>query len=51
MTKVESLPANKLNKYGITDVTKIIYNPSYETLFVEEMSPNLTGFEKGFVLS
>ena len=49
MTKVESLPANKLNKYGITDVTKIIYNPSYETLFVEEMSPNLTGFEKGIL--
>jgi phosphoenolpyruvate carboxykinase (ATP) len=49
MTKVESLPANKLNEYGITNVTKIIYNPSYETLFVEEMSPDLTGFEKGIL--
>jgi len=36
-----------LTKYGINDVKEIIYNPSYETLFNEEMKPGLEGFEKG----
>ena len=36
-----------LNKYGITDVTEILHNPSYEVLFEEEMKPGLTGFDKG----
>lgn len=36
-----------LSKYGITNSTEIIYNPSYETLFEEEMKPNLEGYEKG----
>jgi len=47
MTRSKSLSTSELQQYGITDVTEIIYNPSYETLFEEEMSPNLTGFEKG----
>ena len=42
----KSLSTNELKKYGITSVSEIIYNPSYETLFVEEMSPDLTGCEK-----
>jgi len=33
--------------YGITNVKEIIYNPSYEKLFEDEMSPELEGFEKG----
>jgi len=33
--------------YGITDVKEIIYNPSYERLFEDEMNPDLEGFEKG----
>jgi len=33
--------------YGITGVKEIIYNPSYEKLFEDEMSPELEGFEKG----
>ena len=37
----------KLEKYGITDAKEIIYNPSYEFLFEEEMKPELTGYEKG----
>ncbi|MBR2595253.1 MAG: phosphoenolpyruvate carboxykinase (ATP) [Solobacterium sp.] len=37
----------KLEKYGITDAKEIIYNPSYELLFEEEMKPELTGYEKG----
>lgn len=35
-----------LTQYGIVDVKEIIYNPSYETLFEEEMNPSLEGFEK-----
>ncbi|MBR6465748.1 MAG: phosphoenolpyruvate carboxykinase (ATP), partial [Bacteroidales bacterium] len=36
-----------LSKYGITGVKEIIYNPSYELLFKEEMKPELTGYDKG----
>lgn len=36
-----------LKQYGITGTTEILYNPSYELLFEEEMKPNLTGYEKG----
>ncbi|TCS38246.1 phosphoenolpyruvate carboxykinase (ATP) [Reinekea marinisedimentorum] len=36
-----------LTKYGIEGTTEIIYNPSYEQLFEEEMNPELEGFEKG----
>ncbi len=36
-----------LTKYGIQNVQEIVYNPSYEQLFKEEMNPELEGFEKG----
>ena len=36
-----------LSKYGITGVKEIVYNPSYEILFKEEMKPELTGYYKG----
>jgi len=36
-----------LTKYGITDVTEIVYNPSFEQLFEEEMKPGLTGYDVG----
>ena len=36
-----------LTQYGITGTTEIVYNPSYEQLFEEEMNPALTGYEKG----
>jgi phosphoenolpyruvate carboxykinase (ATP) len=36
-----------LEKYGINNVTKIIYNPSYDFLYNEELSPTLKGYEKG----
>ena len=36
-----------LSKYGIQDVQEIVYNPSYEQLFKEEMNPELEGYEKG----
>ena len=34
-------------KYGITGVNEVLYNPSYEVLFNEEMKPELEGFDKG----
>ncbi|MBO7702590.1 MAG: phosphoenolpyruvate carboxykinase (ATP), partial [Eggerthellaceae bacterium] len=36
-----------LEQYGIKDVAEIVYNPSYEQLFEEEMNPDLTGYDKG----
>ena len=38
-----------LSKYGITNVTEIVYNPSYEMLFAEETRPDLTGYDVGKV--
>jgi len=34
-------------KYGITDVNEVLYNPSYEVLFNEEMKPGLEGYDVG----
>lgn len=39
--------AISLEKYGIKNVTEIVYNPSYELLYNEELNPNLQGYEKG----
>ena len=36
-----------LTKYGITGTTEVVYNPSNELLFDEEMKPELTGYDKG----
>jgi len=36
-----------LDKYGIKNVQDIIYNPSYELLYNEELSSSLKGYEKG----
>ena len=36
-----------LTKYGITGTPEIIYNPSFEQLFEEEMKPGLEGYDKG----
>ena len=38
-----------LEKYGITGAKEIIYNPSYDVLFEEEIKPELEGFEVGQV--
>ena len=38
-----------LSQYGINDVSEIIYNPSFEFLYNEELSPTLQGYEKGQV--
>jgi phosphoenolpyruvate carboxykinase (ATP) len=36
-----------LEKYGITNVNEIIYNPSYDQLYNDELDSNLKGFEIG----
>jgi len=43
----EILEKLKLDQYGIRDVKEIVYNPSYEQLYQEEMNPNLEGLEAG----
>jgi len=37
----------KLEQYNITEVSDVVYNPSYEQLYKEEMDPSLEGFEVG----
>ena len=39
--------APDLTQYGIIDSSEIVYNPSYEFLYEEEMSLGLEGFERG----
>jgi len=36
-----------LGKYGIKNVKEIVYNPSYEVLYEEELKESLVGYEKG----
>lgn len=36
-----------LEKYGIKNVNEIVYNPSYEQLYNDELDTNLEGFERG----
>ena len=38
-----------LSQYGITGVTEIVHNPSFEELYAAETDPALEGFEKGQV--
>ena len=36
-----------LEKYGILTAKEIVYNPSFETLYEEELNSNLVGYERG----
>ncbi|MDW6002629.1 phosphoenolpyruvate carboxykinase (ATP) [Vibrio mangrovi] len=49
MTVMEQIKAANmdLTSYGITDVTEVIHNPSYDQLFEEETASHLEGYEKG----
>ncbi len=44
---VDILNKLKLEQYGIAGISEVVYNPSYEQLYKEEMNPNLEGFEVG----
>ena len=39
----------ELRKYGIENVTEVVYNPDYNTLFAEETRPGLSNQEKGII--
>ena len=38
-----------LEEYGIHGASEIVYNPSYDQLFEEELKPDLEGYERGQV--
>ncbi|MEY3498925.1 MAG: hypothetical protein RL308_594 [Bacteroidota bacterium] len=44
---IQSTISISLEKYGIKNTQEIIYNPSFDYLYNEELNPNLEGFEKG----
>ena len=46
-TYTQSTKTISLEKYGIKNVSEIIYNPSFDLLYKEELDPKLEGFEKG----
>ncbi|MFC2090058.1 phosphoenolpyruvate carboxykinase (ATP) [Bacteroidota bacterium] len=37
----------KLEQYGISGNTEIVYNPDYDNLYQEELKESLSGYEKG----
>ncbi len=39
---------DQLNKVGLKNIKEIIYNPSYDELYKEELDPSLVGFEKAY---
>ncbi|CAM3777725.1 phosphoenolpyruvate carboxykinase (ATP) [Rouxiella silvae] len=42
-----SFSADELAQYGISQASEVIYNPSYDVLYQEELAPGLEGFERG----
>ncbi len=38
----------QLNKNGLKNIKEIVYNPSYDELYKEELDPSLVGFEKAY---
>ena len=47
MELIKNSVLKSLNDLGIRGIKKIIYNPSFETLYRDELDPNLEGFSKG----
>ncbi|MEI7176780.1 phosphoenolpyruvate carboxykinase (ATP) [Pectobacterium carotovorum] len=45
--QINGITPQAMAAYGIHDVRDIVYNPSYELLFKEELSPTLQGYERG----
>jgi phosphoenolpyruvate carboxykinase (ATP) len=45
---IEKVTAH-LESLGITDVAELVYNPSYDQLYEDEMDPRLEGYEKGYL--
>lgn len=49
MKNMKDVIANSLRKLGFKDVKEIIYNPSFDELYNDELDPSLEGFEKGYL--
>ena len=47
MSNIKNKVISDLARYGITSVNELIYNPSYQKLFEDEMNQKLEGYEKG----
>ncbi len=47
MEAIKNSVLSSLNKIGIKDIKKLIYNPSFELLYSRELDNNLEGFSKG----
>ena len=45
--RVKGITPQDLKAYGIHDASEVVYNPDYDTLYHEELNPNLEGFERG----
>lgn len=43
----QSTKSISLEKYGIKNVQEIVYNPSYDLLYSEELNEKLQGYERG----
>ena len=46
MLQTQKMISDQLKKIGIIDTIEIIYNPSFDKLYEEELLPELTGYEK-----
>lgn len=47
MSAKKNITPEEMARYGIHQVTEIVYNPGYEQLFAEEIKPSLKGYERG----
>ncbi|WGL98386.1 phosphoenolpyruvate carboxykinase (ATP) [Arsenophonus sp. aPb] len=47
MSAKKNITPEEMARYGIHQVTEIVYNPGYEQLFAEETKPSLKGYERG----
>jgi len=45
---IEKVTAH-LESLGITDIAELIYNPTYDRLYQDELDPQLEGYEKGYL--
>lgn len=45
--RVKGLTPQELKAYGINDAQDVVYNPDYDTLYREELNPELEGYERG----
>ena len=45
---IEKVEAH-LNSLGISDIAELVYNPSFERLYEEELNSELEGYEKGIL--